>query len=99
MTPARRKRLAMVCASIPNWRATSGQRESGCVEIRGVSEDLVVPCRLFAVPRDAVAVEVGGDRGSVDAEFDGEFVDRGASPIGVNESVDAGGGEASLGRV
>ena len=46
-----------------------------------------------------MAVEVAGHGGSVDAEVDGELADGGAGPVGLNEVVDVGGGEASLGRV
>ena len=76
-----------------------GQRPTGRVELGCSGEDLVVPCRLFAVARDAVAVEVAGHGGSVDAELDGELVDGGASLVGANEVVEVGGGETSLGRV
>jgi len=76
-----------------------GQRQSGCVQLSGLAQRIVVPDGRFATTRDTLAVEMGRDRGPVDAELDGEFVDGGASSIGLNESVDAGGGEASLGRV
>ena len=42
-------------------------------------------CRLFAVARDTVAVEVGGHGGSVDAELDGELADGGTGPVGLDE--------------
>lgn len=83
----------------PEAVGDGGQRQSGCVEVGCLPEDLVVPCRLFAVARDAVAVEVAGDRGSMDAELHGELADGGACLVGLNEVVDVGGGEASLGRV
>jgi hypothetical protein len=51
------------------------------------------------VARDAAAVEVGGDDGSVDAELDGELADGGAGLVGVNEVGDVVGGEASVRRV
>jgi hypothetical protein len=51
------------------------------------------------VARDLVAVEVGGDRGPVDAELGSEMPDRGAGSVGRDEVVDIGGGEPSLGRV
>ena len=76
-----------------------GQRRSGRVELGCLLEDDGVPCRLFAVARDTVAVEVAGDGGSVDAEVDGELADGGAGLLGLNEVVDVGGGEASLGWV
>ena len=46
-----------------------GQRQSTCGELSRLLEDLVVPCPLFAVAGDAVAVEVAGDGGSLDAEL------------------------------
>jgi hypothetical protein len=75
------------------------QRQSGRVELGRLGEDLVVPCRLFAVARDTAAVQVAGDGGSVDAELDGESADGGACLIGLDEVDDGGRGEASLGRV
>jgi hypothetical protein len=51
------------------------------------------------VARDTVAVEVACHGGAVDAELDGELVDGGAGPVCLNEVVDVGGGQASLGRV
>ena len=76
-----------------------GQRQSGRVELGCLLEGLVVPCRLFAVARDTVAVEVAGDGGAIDVELDGELVDGGAGLVCVDEVVDVGGGEAPLGRV
>ena len=76
-----------------------GQRRSGRVQLGGFPEDVVAPSRLFAVARDTVAVEVAGDGRSVDAELDGELADGGPGPVCVDEVVDVGGGEASLGRV
>jgi hypothetical protein len=51
------------------------------------------------VARDAVAVEVAGDGGSVDAELHGELADGGARSVGIKKVVEIGGGETSLGRV
>ena len=76
-----------------------GKRRSGYMQLRRGVEDLVVPCGLLAVARDTVAVKVAGHGGSVDAELDAEFLDGDAGPAGINEVVDVGGGEASLGRV
>jgi len=76
-----------------------GQRHSGRVELYCLREGRVVPCRLFAVARDTVAVEVAGDGRSVDAELDGELVDGDAALVGIKKVVEVGGGETSLGRV
>ena len=46
-----------------------------------------------------MAVEVAGHGGAVDAELDGELADGGAGPVGLDDVVDRGGGEAPLGRV
>ena len=75
-----------------------GERRSGCIQLRRFVEDLVVPCSPFAVG-GTVAVEVAGDGGSMDAELDGEVADGGAALVGLDEVVDVGGGEASLGWV
>ena len=72
---------------------------SGRVELGRLGEDLFVSCRLFAMARDTAAVQVAGDGGSVDAEVDGELADGRAFLVGLDEVVDVGGGEASLGRV
>jgi hypothetical protein len=76
-----------------------GERRSGCIDLRRFLEDLVVPCGLFAVARDTLAVEVAGDGGSVDGELDGELTDARAGSVGLDDVVGVGGGEASLGRV
>lgn len=76
-----------------------GQRRSGRVELGRSCEVLVVPCRLFTMAWNTVAVEVAGNGGAVDTELGRELADRGASSIGLDEVVDVGGGEASLGRV
>ena len=83
----------------PEAVGDGGQRQSGGVQLRRFVEGLVVPCGLFAVAWDAVAVEVAADGGSVDAELDGKLADGGAGLVGLNKVVDVGGGEASLGRV
>ena len=83
----------------PELLADVGKRSSGYVQLRRFLEGPVVPCRLFAVARDTVAVEVVGHGGSVDAELDGKSADGGTGLIGRKEVIDVGGGEASLGRV
>ncbi|WP_394935558.1 hypothetical protein [uncultured Ilumatobacter sp.] len=70
-------------------------------EVRGLRRALRdgAASGLFTVARDAVAVEVAGDGGSVDAELHGELGDGGARSVGIKKVVEIGGGEASLGRV
>ena len=100
-----RRRLRVEIGSQPsvrrslNWSATSASDGSGRVQLRRFLEGHVVPCRLFAVARHTVAVEVAGDSGSVDTEFGSQLADGGAGLVGLNEVDDGGGGEASLGRV
>lgn len=71
-----------------------GRVQPGCL-LEGVD----VPGGLFAVAGGAVAVEVGGDGGAVDAEVGSELADRGACLVGHDEFVDVGTGEAPLGGV
>ena len=70
-------------------------------EVRGLRRALRdgAASGLFAVARDTLAVEVGGDGGAMDAELGGELVDGGACSVGIKKVVEVGGGEASLGRV
>jgi hypothetical protein len=76
-----------------------GQRQPARIHVGGLSEDAVVPGGLFVMARDPMAVEVGGDRGAVDAEVYSRLADGGASFVGRDQVVDVSGGEASLGRV
>jgi hypothetical protein len=76
-----------------------GERRSGCIHLRRFVEDLVVPCRLFAVARDTATVEVGSHCGSVDTEASSELADARAGQVGINDVVDIGGGEAPQWRV
>ena len=75
------------------------QGQSGPIELSRLGDDLVVPCRLSAVARDAAAVQVAGDGGSVEPDRDCERADARPSLVGLNEVHDGRGGEASLGRV
>lgn len=75
------------------------ERGSGRIELGCLREDLVVSCGLLTVARDTVPVKVAGDGRSVDAELVGELADGGAGLVCLDEVVEIGGGEASLGRV
>ena len=61
----------------PELAGDVGKRQSGSVQIGCFFEGLVVPDGLFATARNALAVEVAGHGGSVDAELGGELVDKG----------------------
>ena len=101
---AERGRLPVGIGSRPSVRRsrTGQRRRPTTIRSRKAlppHEGSVVPCSLFTAARDAVAVEVACHGGSMDAEVDGELADGGTGLVGLNEGIDIGRGEASLGRV